>query len=363
MNEVQFWGQTQNNTATVLGLLKNILENPNLERVRVAVAYARWDGIGLLSKELEGFLDRGGTYESIYGAGNGVTTPDSLLYSIYLSEIYPGLVKSFLVEDHYQNSIFHPKAYEFRFKNYSIIIVGSANLTGGGLVRNSELVAKIKVRLGSSADKDFDKTWKSYRRLALPITAKRIRDLMRGERAGSEADKREGLPKSSSKPFLKSGVKAAPKPLFKKILNLSDYKKKSVVLSNFDSLSQKPSRLYLQIFPYETGGSAGNPGYQVQLPVATLATFFGVGEAETKLARFQFKDEMIEAHLTHFKNNTHRVRLKPILQIPRPAILIFERIEEGLYTVKAERTSRYQASLNTKCTQQSRTGSRRWGLE
>lgn len=355
--------QTHSETASLFNALKSLLNKPDLQRVRIATAYARWDGIGLISNQLEQMVAQGGKFEAIYGAGNGVTTPDSLLYGLYLKELYPASVLALLVEDRFANSIFHPKLFAFKFPAFSIAVVGSANLTGGGLVRNSEVAVQIQGPTGGALEQDLDATWDKLVQLALPVTPKRVREIMKGENAGSEADQRESLPKGTGKPYLKTGPKTAPKPLFKKVLNLKNAKKKSKILSKLDSISDKPARLYLQIFATETGGSAGNPGYQVQLPVATLGAYFGVGETQTKKAEFRFRDETVQTNLTHFDNHTHRVRLKPILHISRPAILVFERVAEDVYEVRPVRPARYATSLASKCTQQSRAGSRRWGFE
>ena len=363
MTSAKFLVQTHKNTNTLLDALKYLLNINELQRVRIASAYARWDGIGLISIELEKMISRGGIFESIYGAGNGVTTPDSLLYGLYLSELFPNNVSTFLVEDEFANSIFHPKIYEFTFPDHRVMIVGSANFTGGGMVRNTEVVAQIRISNGGVLEKNLDTTWEKLKRLAVPITPKRVRALMQGEGAGSEKDQREGLANKYGKPFLRSGPKAAPKPLFQKVIDLKSANKKSKILSKLDAISEKPKRLYLQIFENETGGNNNNLGYQVQLPVATLAAYFGVGETETKQAEFRFKSGPVVTNLTHFDNHTHRVRLKPILEIPRPAILIFERIEDGVYSVRAVRGDRYVRTLTAKCTQQSRAGSRRWGFE
>jgi len=355
--------QTHNKTASFLESLELLLAKPGLKRVRIATAYARWDGIGLISDELEKLVARGGKFEAIYGAGNGVTTPDSLLYGLYLKELYPSCVTALLVEDKFANSIFHPKLFAFTYPTFSIALIGSANLTGGGLVRNSEVAVQIQGSTGGAFEQDLDAMWDKLVQLALPVTPERVREIMKGEDAGSEADQRESLPKGTNKPYLKAGPRTAPKPLFKKVLKLRNAAKKSSILSKLDSISQKPSRLYLQIFVTETGGSAGNPGYQVQLPVATLGAYFGVGETQTKEAEFRFKESTVKTKLTHFDNHTHRVRLKPILQIPRPAILVFERVAEDIYEVRPVPPARYAKSMTSKCTQQSRAGSRRWGLE
>jgi HKD family nuclease len=363
MKAASFVVQTHDETALLFTTIRSLLLKPGLQRVRIATAYARWDGLGLISSELEKMLAQGGRLETIYGAGNGVTTPDSLLYGLYLKELYPSRVVPLLVEDKFANSIFHPKLFAFKFPTFSVAVVGSANLTGGGLVRNSEVAVQIRGAAGETLEQGLDTTWDKLVELARPVTPKRVREIMRGENAGSEADQRESLPKVTGKPNLKTGPKTAPKPLFKRVLKLKDATKKSKILSKLDSLSQKPTRLYLQIFATETGGSAGKPGYQVQLPVATLGAYFGVGETQTKKVEFRFRSETVETNLTHFDNHTHRVRLKPILQIPRPSVLVFERVADDVYEVRPVPPARYATSLASKCTQQSRSGSRRWGLE
>jgi hypothetical protein len=51
--------------------IKGLLATANLERFRVAAAYARWDGIGLIASQIENFLAEGGEFQSIYGVSNG----------------------------------------------------------------------------------------------------------------------------------------------------------------------------------------------------------------------------------------------------------------------------------------------------
>lgn len=338
-----------------------LLETSGLERFRAAVAYARWDGIGLIAPQIEEFLRGGGEFQSIYGVANGVTTPDSLLYGLYLQELYDTHTYAGAIEDKYANSIFHPKFFEFKFSETSIWIVGSANLTGGGFVRNTELGVEVETARGDPFEKQTEAAWKAMRAGSEKLSVGLIRTLQKKSELASERDKGESQT-DQSKPRLAAVVKASPKPLFAKVLELPEPSKRSKIFSKMDTLSFRPAKLYLQILKYETGGHGGDHGYQIQLPVATLATFFGVGENETREASFRFPGETITVHLTHFGNNTHRLRLRPIRDIARPAIVVFKRIRADEYDCSVVPAKDYAKTLSRKCKEQTRTGARRWGL-
>ncbi|MCK1715215.1 MULTISPECIES: phospholipase D family protein [unclassified Bradyrhizobium] len=341
-----------------------LLSTTGLERFRAAVAYARWDGIGLIAPQIEKLLGDGGEFQSIYGVANGITTADSLLYGLYLQELYSTHTYAGAIEDKYANSIFHPKFFEFRFPETTVVILGSANLTGGGFVRNTELGVEVCARRGDAFEKQAEAAWKSMRAGSEELTLSLVRKLQKQMELASELDKGESR-SDQSKPKLAAIVKASPKPLFKKVLALKEPATRSKIFSKMDTLSVRPKRLYLQILKYETGGQGNskNQGYQIQLPVGTLATFFGVGQNESKEATFRFPNEMVKVHLTHFGNNTHRLRLRPLQSIARPAVVIFERVGSNDYKCSIVPAKDYVRTLARKCKEQTRTGARKWGLE
>lgn len=198
-------------------------------------------------------------------------------------------------------------------------------------------------------------------RLSGGLTLKKIRELKQKNTSGSELDPEAGAP--SGKPYIKHTKVTAKKPLFLKILDVEEPAIRHALLADSDALTEKPQRLYLQILEYETGAQqTGGAGYQVQLPVATLAAFFGVAPDQTQKASFHFGSEVIDVSLTHFENKTHRVRLKPIQNIPRPAIVIFERLLKKEYKCSIVPPNKYAETLAAKCTEQTRAGARLWGL-
>jgi len=361
---VSVLGQSPSGPPYLFERINTLLRLPGLQRFRAAVAYARWDGIGLIASQIEILLKVGAEFQAIYGIANGVTTPDSLLYSLYLQELYPTHTYAGTVEDAFVNSTFHPKFFEFTYPDKAIAVVGSANLTGGGLSRNTELDVEIECRRGDKFEKELDAAWNRVRAASKKTTLELIRKLKAQSELGSEQRDNETPSTKSDKPRLVTGAKVSPKPLFAKVFDLALTAKKAKILANLDPITVRPDKLYLQILAGETGApAAGGIGYQIQLPVATLATFFGVSPAQTKQASFHFGSDVITVHLTHFKNHTHRVRLRPLRDVKRPAIVIFRRTAADEYDCSVVPPKDYAKVLASRCTEQTRGGARKWGVE
>ena len=361
---VSIRGQSPNGPPYLFERINLLLKMPGLKRVRAAVAYARWEGIGLVAPNIELLLKAGTEFQTIYGISNGVTTPDSLLYSLYLQDLYSTHTYAGAIEDQYANSTFHPKFFEFQFSDKTIAIVGSANFTGAGLSRNTEIGVEVENERGHQFEKDLDAAWVAMRASSQKVTLDLIRKMKATGRLGSEQQDNESQQSKAGKPRLVTGIKASPKPLFAKVLDLAIPAKKAKILANLDPITTRPGTLYLQILAGETGAQAsGGIGYQIQLPVATLATFFGVGPSQAQEASFRFGIDTIKVHLTHFGNNTHRVRLRPLRDVKRPAIVIFRRVAPDDYECSVVPAKDYAKVLAAKCTQQTRAGARRWGLE
>ncbi len=339
-----------------------LLEDPKLECVRFAVAFARWEGIGLISSSLEKFLSKSGRFESIYGAANGITTPDALYYGILLRKIFPASIYAGFIEDEYANVSFHPKFYEFRTASSVRVIVGSVNLTGGGLQRNSEVSLEAEFAIGSSEDKILNLHWSALKKKAKSLTPDHVLRLSKSP--GAAAEKSSKTSPKAGKPYLATSTKPSPRPLFEKILGLSSSKQsvKEKILSEFSAISERPRHLYIQILARETGGTKGKSGSAVQLPVATLGTYFGVARQETRAIKLDFPGETITTNITHFSNNTHQVRIKQIFSIKRPAVLHLERLGGDHFKANFISESSYQTTLKKRCPYQSRKNSRLYGF-
>jgi hypothetical protein len=341
-----------------------LLKSRNLKEVRIASAYARWDGLGLISERLEAFLQSGGSLEIVLGFDNGVTSPDCFLYGLYLAEMYGGKVYFGAVTDKYDNSTFHPKVFQFWEKNSVSIISGSANLTGAGVSRNIEVGTEFRVSRDSELARKIWDGWSEIRGYSDSADIAFVRAAKANGRLSSEIEDESSKRLNRTGVILDVGAHAAPKPLFSKFLEIKEPRRRDAALRQLDPASVRPSRLYLQILENETGGSmSGGPGYQIQLPVATLSAFFGVGPSESRDVIFWFGSEEIRVSLTHFENNTHRVRLRPLRDEQRPTIVTFERIAANEYRCDIVPRKECANVLRQSCTQQTRAGARKWGIE
>lgn len=115
-------------------------ELQNAQTVRIAIAFLKYSGIKVIEKSLNQCLDNNGSVEIIAGLDFKTTDPQSMHYLIQLQKTKPNLkFYCYGDKDVNKNSIvFHPKIYLFEGRRETTGIVGSTNLTGGGLMTNFE---------------------------------------------------------------------------------------------------------------------------------------------------------------------------------------------------------------------------------
>lgn len=113
----------------------------NSKNTQIAVAFLKHSGIKVIEQSLKYSLDSGAKFEIIAGLDFKTTDPKSMLFFIDLKKNYPNL-KFYCYGDKKQNRndiVFHPKIYLFENDKEKTSIVGSTNLTGGGLTSNFEV--------------------------------------------------------------------------------------------------------------------------------------------------------------------------------------------------------------------------------
>jgi HKD family nuclease len=108
---------------------------------QIAVAFLKYTGIKVIESSLKYSLENGGKFELIAGLDFKTTGPKAMMYFINLKKEYSNL-QFYCYGDkksHKTNIVFHPKMYLFNNGKETTSIIGSANMTGGGLLSNFEV--------------------------------------------------------------------------------------------------------------------------------------------------------------------------------------------------------------------------------
>jgi hypothetical protein len=140
---------SQPNDAFRLGdfLLEGFAE-PEWTEFRGASAFVKRSGTKHIKGALQAFVGRGGGVRFTAGVDAGGTSEQGLRDLI---DAVGGAGKIF-VYGNGTSSTFHPKVYLFRNANAAHLVVGSGNLTEGGLYTNSEASVLLKLDLTVEED-------------------------------------------------------------------------------------------------------------------------------------------------------------------------------------------------------------------
>jgi HKD family nuclease len=116
-------------------------ELANSTQARIAVAFMKYSGLKVIENSLQKCLEKNTNVEIIAGLDFKTTDPQAIKFLIDLKKTSSSL--SFFCfgdkQDNNTNIVFHPKIYLFNKKKEMTSIIGSANLTGGGLLSNFEV--------------------------------------------------------------------------------------------------------------------------------------------------------------------------------------------------------------------------------
>jgi len=121
-------------------------ELQSVNSAKIAVGFLKYSGVKVIEKALDSFLKNNGNIEIIAGLDFKTTDPQSMHYFIRLQKQVSGL-KFYCYGDKKENKtnvVFHPKIYLFEKGRETTGIVGSTNLTRGGLLTNFEVNVVIK---------------------------------------------------------------------------------------------------------------------------------------------------------------------------------------------------------------------------
>ncbi|HDR8952686.1 phospholipase D family protein [Burkholderia vietnamiensis] len=126
--------------------INNLLAFPDANQILVSVAYLRTTGLGKISAALEPVIKK---VVFFIGIRNELTSIQAFRALIKLGACV------YAVDTGSRTTIFHPKLYMARNGSHACAIIGSANLTTGGLQRNIEASTTVSLDLSNASDAEF----------------------------------------------------------------------------------------------------------------------------------------------------------------------------------------------------------------
>ncbi len=126
--------------------VNELLKIPNIDSYLFSLAFARSGGVERISGNLRGVANK---TQVFIGIRNGITSIQSIFSLFKLG------IKPYAVDTAANNKIFHPKIYAAYNNELAHIILGSANLTFGGLNRNIEASSYIRLNRQSQTDEEY----------------------------------------------------------------------------------------------------------------------------------------------------------------------------------------------------------------
>jgi HKD family nuclease len=126
--------------------VNNLLLIPDIDDYLLSLAFVRQSGVDRIKVNLGKVLDK---IKIFIGIRNGITSIQSI-FALFKIGIYPHVVDTAS-----NNKIFHPKIYAAYNYECAHIILGSANLTNGGLNQNIEASSYIKLDRKQNNDEKY----------------------------------------------------------------------------------------------------------------------------------------------------------------------------------------------------------------
>lgn len=141
--------------------LIELLDSTDYHTLNIAVAFAKNSGVLRIKDSIERFRQRGGKVNVYVGVDLGGTSYEALTNLLAHTD-------SLSVVHSEKGQTFHPKIYHFVGKNKGLAVVGSHNLTAGGLWTNFESSVLIPLeRPGASEAKLLEGLEEYLKNLAL----------------------------------------------------------------------------------------------------------------------------------------------------------------------------------------------------
>jgi HKD family nuclease len=345
--------------ASIGSRIKDYLSNRSgFQSAKFLVAYASWSGIGFLKDELESFYANGNQLSFIIGIDGGITTSEPL---IFLCERFPA-ASAYVFHIKHNAVTFHPKVYFFEGPERIALIVGSGNLTLGGLHNNFEVASELILSKNDPSDKSLIKevksAWEFYEKTKPPLRRNHLKKVD-NEWIRNHLDY---FGKQLHNRKITSKIKGFASLEFE-IPHIVPFPYKAIVrektINSLFTVNHYGNLLLLEI-----GFETGFGGTQIQLPSEVVREFFSASTRSASNVYLEFPKAAIRrATLTHFNNNTHRITMPEFQHLGRPCLLVMSRDAQrkDLYHCQILQNENYKISLK-KCQQKVREGAKRWQI-
>lgn len=129
-------------------LLELLERFDDFDRFRIAVAWAKSGGIRPIFESMQQFRDKGGRIEVVTGIDLNGTSIQALKMLLQVAQT----VRIFQNANRYLRPTYHPKLYVFSGLKVATVILGSSNLTMGGLYVNYEQNVRLELDLTNTED-------------------------------------------------------------------------------------------------------------------------------------------------------------------------------------------------------------------
>jgi hypothetical protein len=116
---------------------KYIDTDPSPTKVWIVSSFAKQKAILRLTPSIIKAIGNGTRFKIVVGVDINGTSKEALEAILKLK------VDTLIFKNNIPNHTFHPKIFVFEYEKMSIVLIGSVNLTEGGLFRNYEAMAKI----------------------------------------------------------------------------------------------------------------------------------------------------------------------------------------------------------------------------
>jgi len=133
-------------TANHAAAVQELLRLPNPTRALISVGFVKEAGLDALEAAIKPVAARARFF---VGIRNDITSIQAVKRLLAMK------VELYAVDTGSRNTLFHPKLYFSANLSQAMVIIGSANLTFGGLHNNIEVSAHVKLDLADAADKKF----------------------------------------------------------------------------------------------------------------------------------------------------------------------------------------------------------------